>query len=128
MPGVVIDAVKTTLQLLEDISIRSQEERFLDTPNPLRLRRELDAPNYKDNRTKFTNIHELMRIELATLENYSVDHPVSQVVHKHLTKIPPPATITIISRWNHDAEVLSTVIPRLRYKGYTVLDLKVESR
>ena len=122
------EAIKTTLQLLQRIAIRSQEERFLDTPNPVRLRRELDAQNYKDNQTKITNIHELMRIELDALENYSRDHPVSQVLHKHLTKIPPPATITIISRWNHDAEVLSVVIPRLRYKGYTVLDLKAESR
>ncbi|MFQ5873131.1 MAG: DUF58 domain-containing protein [Dehalococcoidia bacterium] len=123
------EAVKAALRLSGHLRVLGQEERLLAAPNPLRLRRELQVHGVNGNdKGPGAGLAAMIRLELEALETMTRGHPLTRALQRALPQTLPPAVVTIISPWNHDTEALAMALPRLRSRGYTVVDLRAGGR
>jgi hypothetical protein len=117
------ETLKHALRVSGEIALVRREERLLAPPNLLRLRR--SAQNLRGNGSGGPRgtLGEVLQREIEALEDLARGHPLTSTLLSGLRGSPPPATITVISRWNHDAEALAVTLPRLQGQGYRVLEI-----
>jgi uncharacterized protein (DUF58 family) len=118
------ETLKHALRVSGKIALVSRQERLLVPPNLLRLRR--SVRNLRGNGSNGTGsaLGEMLQREIEALEELAEGHPLTSALRRGLRGSQPPVTITVISRWNHDAEALAVTLPRLQGQGYRVLDLR----
>ncbi|MDP3061644.1 MAG: DUF58 domain-containing protein [Chloroflexota bacterium] len=122
------EALKQSLRLSTHLSRVEPWERLLAPPNVLRLRRESRAGSMIEARSDGHGFVELLRLELEALEELAQRHPAARHARKLMRLGQRGSTVTVISRWNHDAEALAVILPWLRGRGYRVVDLLAEER
>jgi hypothetical protein len=61
---------------------------------------------------------------MEALKDLAQGHPLLLGLQSWLGGNSQPATVTLISQWNHDAEALAILLPHLQQRGYRVLDLR----
>lgn len=122
------EALKHALRLSGRLVLLDPQERLLAPPNLLRLRRALRTLRAKDRGRGSMPLAELLQLELHAVESLAGGHVAIQALQRVMRGSPPPAAITVISLWNHDAEALAVETPRLEAQGYTVMDLRAERR
>jgi uncharacterized protein (DUF58 family) len=117
------ETVKRALQLAGQVSINEHFPRLLEPPDVPALRREarLLETSYLRPGTPATGRALLFQIELAAVEELTRKHPLSDVWATLRRHIPPPATLTVLSQWNHDAEALAVTLADARLRRYRVI-------
>jgi hypothetical protein len=116
------ETLKHALRVSGDIALVRREERLLAPPNPLHLRRSVRNLGGNGSGKAGSALGEILQREMEALEDLTHAHPLTSL-RRVLKGTPPPATITVISRWNHDAEALAVTLPRLQAQGYQVLEI-----
>jgi hypothetical protein len=122
------ESLKRALKLSERVTILARHDRLLALPNLPRLRRRVRILGGDGIDGGGAGFGKMVQLELEALEQLARDHPLTVALPRVWRGSPPPATVTVISQWNHDAEALAVVLPRLRGQGYAVLDLLAERR
>jgi hypothetical protein len=114
------DTVGTVLELAERMVMIGPSQRYLDPQDFRRLRRTIgqlervgNAPSQK--------LSELLSLEYAAMQEAAGTHPLSALFSDATRRIPPPATVTVVSLWNHDLEALSVTEEKLKQAGYRVV-------
>jgi uncharacterized protein (DUF58 family) len=116
--------VKHALRVSEDIALVEGQKRLLAPPQPLHLRRAAQSLGRDRERGPETVLAQVLLLEIQALEDLAQGHPLSLALRSVLKESPPPATVTLVSQWNHDAEALAVLLPRLEQLGYRVLDMR----
>jgi len=119
------ETLKHALHVSGAIALVSREERLLVPPDLLRLRRSVRSLRGNGSDGTGRALGEMLQREIEALEDLARGHPLTSALRRGLRRSQPPATITVISRWNHDTEALAVTLPRLRDQGYRILDLRV---
>jgi uncharacterized protein (DUF58 family) len=117
------ETLKHALRVSGEIALVRREERLLAPPNLLRLRRSVQNLRGNGSGGPRGTLGEVLQREIEALEDLARGHPLTSTLLSGLRGSPPPATITVISRWNHDAEALAVTLPRLQGQGYRVLEI-----
>jgi hypothetical protein len=117
------ETLKHALRISGEIALVSREERLLAPPNLLHLRRSVRNLGGNGSGGGGSALGEMLQREIEALEDLAHAHPLTSALRRGLTGSPPPVTITVISRWNHDAEALAVTLPRLQGQGYRVLEI-----
>lgn len=123
LPG---EIVKHALRLSNQLTLSNRQERVLAPPNLLQLRRAVRSLADARSNKGHSAFAQVLRREIETLEDLASRHPLTLTLRRVLRGSPPPAMITLISRWNHDAEALAVALPRLREQGYQIIDVYLE--
>jgi hypothetical protein len=108
------------LGMIESISFKKASTRYLSPPNIAAIKR---------TRRKLANVDmepakrllEILDMEIDAARTSTSHHPLSLVINKVTSRVPPPATIVPITALNHDAEALSYLLPNLQARGYRIL-------
>ncbi len=109
--------LKRTLELVQDIVMVEPAYRFLQPPNIQRLRRtRIQLEQAKTEPTQ--KIADFLRLENKVIQKRGKDHPAGIALNEAAEQIHPPATIAVVSQWNHDAEALMATLDRLARRGY----------
>ena len=116
-------AVRDALRLSRRIIVESSSERLLSPADAVALTR--DTRQVQDS-TKLADagsrsVHPLASLVVAELTTVAAAHPLADLMSATLRQVPPPATITVVSAWNHDLDALAMVIPSARARGYRLL-------
>ena len=117
------ETLKNALRVSKEISLTSGQTRLLAPPDMLHLRRTAQNLGGIGTDGPQAALGQLLVQEIESLEDLAQGHPLSLALPGGLRGNPPPATLILVSRWNHDAEALAVVLPRLKQQGYRVLDL-----
>jgi uncharacterized protein (DUF58 family) len=117
------ETLKHALRVSGEIALVRPEERVLAPPNLLHLRRSVRNLGGNGSGKAGSALGEILQREMETLEDLAHAHPLTSALRRGLKGTPPPATITVISRWNHDAEALAVTLPRLQGQGYRLLEI-----
>ena len=114
------DTVKRALDLAEQIVLLPPTQRFLQPQEVVRLRRTISQLERvgTDSSQKLSDI---LSVEYKAMHETTRDHPLSALFIDAQRHISPPATVTVVSTWNHDFEALSVTADRLRQAGYNVV-------
>jgi uncharacterized protein (DUF58 family) len=109
------------LRLMGEITLSEPPQRFLAPPDLLKLRRFIEAlSGLGDN---LGSLLEALKFQRQALERAAEEHPASRALCQAIHQISPPATITLLSNWGHDAEPLAVMVDRLHQRGYTFITL-----
>jgi len=118
------EALLKGLELSWKVTLAVPERRFLAPPNPAALRRLSEF--FRRGGSAFEGLLGLLELESQALERLAREHPAGRALYRAASLVPSPATISVISGWNHDAEALSIALDDLKRKGYRVLLLGPE--
>ena len=122
------ESVRVALRLSDEVVTLTPQRRLLEPPNLLRLRRIARnlAAAYRGQTAP--GIHRMIELETETLEEIAAAHPAWAAARHIMQVAAPPATASLITHWNHDADALAVVVARLTSSGYRCLDLRKEMR
>jgi uncharacterized protein (DUF58 family) len=118
------EALKRALKLTQKIKIIKLPKRVLEPPNAMKLRRSIEQLKMLKSEPA-RRLAEILSFEQEALEEAARNHQASKAIEKVAEICPPPATIAWISLWNHDAEVLPTMLERMEKRGYAVVPIEV---
>jgi uncharacterized protein (DUF58 family) len=119
-------AVQKSLDLASRIHRREPAGRKFKPPDVNRLRQ------FSRNNTnpigfgEHEGLEKFLLVELNAIKLSAESHPLASTIQRFLSKATKDTTITLVSCWNHDAEILSITLPKLRKLGYKVVDLMSE--
>ena len=115
--------VRDALRLARQIIIEPSTRRLLSAADTVALARDARRAqsSQRSSEQGRDGLGELASLELGELAAAAALHPLSSLMRATLRKVLPPATITIVSRWNHDIDALAIAIPAARAGGYRVL-------
>ncbi len=119
------EMLKSALRLSGEIRQSKTGEHLLAAPNLPRLRRAVRGLALNGTGDEPGRLADLLEREIESLEDLAQAHPLTIALRRALRAVPPPATVTVVSAWNHDMEALAVTVPRLERRGYRVLDLGV---
>jgi len=114
------DAVKKALVLAEEVAMIGRTQRFLEPQELRRLRRTIAQLEGVGNEPS-QKLSDILSMEYAAMQEVAKAHPLSTMFWDATRHVPPPATVTVVSSWNHDMEALSVMEERLRQAGYDVV-------
>jgi uncharacterized protein (DUF58 family) len=117
------EILKQALRVSGDITLIAGQKRLLAPPKWSHLRQAAHRLGEAAGGSPESSLAQVLVREIQALEDLSQGHPLASALRRGLSENPPPATLTLVSRWNHDAEALSVELPRLKQLGYRVLDL-----
>lgn len=125
------DAVEKALHLASRIHRSKPIGRHLTPPNLTHLRRfTRNKPQQNDVDSSVIEetegLNKLLLVELNAIKINADNHPIAPSIRHYLSKATKETTITLVSCWNHDSEILTVTIPKLRNLGYRVIDLMSE--
>ena len=69
---------------------------------------------------------EILQLEYQANQKTAKDHPAGRALAKTIEGTPPPAVITVVSPWSHDADALAMTLEKLRERGYNTVLVGVE--
>lgn len=116
------EILKRALKLERDIVIDEPVHRFLQTPDIRRLRRTMNQLEQAKTEPA-QKIADLLRFENQAIQRSAKDHPAAQAITKVTAYVHTPATIAVVSGWNHDAEALLATLDRLERQGYNPISI-----
>ncbi len=119
------DLVKEALQLGQEVVFITPLNRYIQPPDIRQLNislRQLQGTSLETAR----KLREILQIERKAIEEGVKEHPAKEALNRVTAHALPPATITVISSWNHDNEALSLTLEELKGRGYntTVLEIR----
>ncbi|MFC2018287.1 DUF58 domain-containing protein [Chloroflexota bacterium] len=116
--------LKRTLELEQDIVMVEPMHRFLQPPNIERLRRtRIQLEQAKTEPAQ--KLANLLRLENEAIQRRGKDHPAGRAITRAAEYVHPPATVAVLSGWNHDSEALPATLDRLKRHGYTIMHLEI---
>ena len=121
------EAVKRTLMLAGEITLINPSERFLDPQEVKRLRRTIALLDTVDTEPA-RRLSDILKMEYTAMDLAAKEHPLSTILTETMRHVPPPATMTVVSPWNHDIDALSVMLEKVQRKGYSVVQVPVTSR
>ena len=119
------ETLKQALRVSDHVLLAEPQQRVLDPPDLPRLSRSVRRLAVNAHTKTDGGIGRLLTLEINALEEMAYRHPLTEAIQRVLREIRPPATITVISQWNHDAEALAVTLPRLEKPGFRVLALQL---
>jgi len=127
------DAVQKALDLASRIHRSKPIGRHLTSPNLTQLRRFTRRKPHQNGEDspvieKHESLEKLLSVELNAIKINADNHPIAPTIRHFLSKATKETTVTLVSCWNHDSEILTVAIPKLRNLGYRVIDLMSEKR
>jgi uncharacterized protein (DUF58 family) len=121
------EALKEALKLTRKIAIVEAPKRVLEPPNLMRLRRSIEQLKALSSEPA-RRLAEILSFERGALEEAARSHPAGGAAEAVAEACPPPATVALISLWNHDAEALPVILERLERRGYVVVPIEVAAK
>ena len=118
------DAVKKTLQLGQQVVLIAPMERYLQGPDIKQIRtslRRLERANTEPAR----KLKDILELEKKAIEQSAKEHPATKALNLVAAHTSPPATITVLSAYNHDNEALLVTLEKLRQQGYNTILIKI---
>jgi hypothetical protein len=123
------ETLKHALRLSERLVRARPRARLLDPPDLHRLGRAAKALGGTGaNGTADSGLGALLAREIESLRDLASGHPLNSTLERVLAGGTTPATLTVVSLWNHDAEALSVILPVLQSRGCRVIDLSAGRR
>jgi uncharacterized protein (DUF58 family) len=114
------ETLDRALKVARNMTTVEQEHRFLRPPDVRRLKRSMAQLGQAQSETA-QRLAALLRLEEAAIQQSAEDHPAARALAEVTQHVPPPATISVVSAHNHDAEALAVTLDRLAEQGYRVL-------
>ena len=121
------DVLKKVLKVAQKIAVLEQQQRFLQPPDIRRLRRNMAQLGHVGTDSS-QRLAALLGVEYMVLGQVARDHPAARAITAAAEQVLPPATIAVVSGWNHDAEALLITLDRLERQGYHTVSLEIAGR
>lgn len=115
--------IQKALNLASRVDRRDPIERNLTPPNVNRLRRMMRKIKITHETSSWDSLENFLLVELNAITLQARNHPVASTFEHYLNKANKDTTITLVSLWNHDSEILSITVPKFRNLGYQIIDL-----
>jgi hypothetical protein len=118
--------LRRVLQLIENVNLVQPSVRYLWPPDARKLeitRKQLANVDLKSAK----KLLYLLDIESEAIKEYTSEHPLSIALSQISNVIAPPAMMIPITAFNHDAEVLSLLLPKLEKRGYRVFPVSIDN-
>lgn len=119
-------ALKKALDLAQQVTISRPEERFLLPPDLTRLKKSMSGLRRAGGESA-QRLLSILEVEEQALLQGVADHPAIQAIKQATRRLPPPATVAVISGWNHDAEALGVMVHILEKQGYRPMHLSIDT-
>ncbi|MFH1169230.1 MAG: DUF58 domain-containing protein [Chloroflexota bacterium] len=116
------EILKRTLSLVKDITPVEFARRSLDQTDINKLKQNI-AQLKKVNTEPARRLLAMLSIEYQVIEESARSHPATAALEKVTRHAPVPATIVLISQFNHDAEALLIAAEKLSRRAFTTLTL-----
>jgi len=116
--------LKKVLGLIESIAFTLPSVRYLSPPDIRRLsrtRRELANVEMEPAKRML----DILDMEVEAVKMSTSRHPLSSALGKIASVVAPPAMMVPITLFNHDAEALNYILPRMEGRGYKVFSSSV---
>ena len=114
------EMLKKALRLTQSITLVEPLKKTLQSPEVQRLRRCIGQLEQVKTEPA-QKLAGILRLEYETIQEAAKDHPASQALGKTAESTPPPAVITVVSPWSHDADALAITLEKLRGRGYNTV-------
>lgn len=117
------EILKRTFSLVKDITTVEMPRHLLQLPNLGRLKRNIGQLKQATSEPA-RRLLSLLNFEYQATEKAAVNHPATLALALVTERIPPPATVVLISSWNHDAEALLVITEKLSRRSFTTIPLR----
>ena len=114
--------VSYALRVVKKLVIHSNPLKYLNPPDVLRLRSNINRLNKIDSHPS-KKLSELLKLEYEVLDNGANNNPSTKAVFQAKAKINEQFNVVIISLYNHDAEALAFNTYTLTRKGSYVISV-----
>jgi len=114
------EALRRTLRLTRSITLIKPLEKTLQPLDVQRLRRSISQLEQAKTEPA-QKLAGILKMEYEAIQEAAGGHPASQTLRKTAESTPPPALITVVSSWSHDAEALAITLEKLKGKGYNAI-------
>jgi hypothetical protein len=118
-----IQLVSYALRVVKKLTIHKNPLKYLNTPDVLRLRSNINRLNNIDSKPS-GKLSELLKLEYETLNDNSATNPCTRALFQAKAKINEQFNVVIVSLYNHDAEALAFNTYTLTRKGSFVVNVK----
>jgi len=118
------EVLKRTLSMVKDITTVEIAHRYLQLPDLAKLRRDIDQLKQGTSEPA-QRLYTLLNFEYQTLEKAAKDHPATKALALATKYVSAPATIILVSQFNHDAEALLVTSEKLFNRGFTTVPIAV---
>ncbi|MFC1999052.1 DUF58 domain-containing protein [Chloroflexota bacterium] len=118
--------LKKVLGLVGGITFTRSSIRYLSPPDIRRLnrtRRELANVDMEPAK----HLLDILDIEVEAVKMSTSRHPLSAALGRITSVVAPPAMMVPITLFNHDAEALNYILPRMEGRGYRVFPFGVQN-
>jgi len=117
-----IPLVIRSMQLVKEIVIQSDQIRYLNPPDVLKLRSNIKRISQSNNKPAQI-LKEILQIEYKVLSNQAKENPSTEALNIVKSKVNERFSVVVISRRNHDAEALALNSYALTQKGNAVINI-----
>ncbi|MFC1916266.1 DUF58 domain-containing protein [Chloroflexota bacterium] len=117
------EILRWTLALVKDITSTNFAHRFLQLSDLRRLRRDI-AELKQSTSEPAQRLLDMLNFEYQAIEKAARNHPATLALLLATEQAPPPATIVLISQFNHDAEALMVTTEKLSRRKFTTIPIE----
>ncbi|MFH0768313.1 MAG: DUF58 domain-containing protein [Chloroflexota bacterium] len=117
------ETLKRTLSLVKDITSVEFAQRFLEPPNIGKLGRNITLLRQARSQPA-KQLLSILDFEYRAIREAAKNHPATLALSAAIKQTRPPATITILSQLNHDAEALLMIAEQVSRRGFTTLHIE----
>jgi hypothetical protein len=117
------DTLRHSIALVNSITFTEFGRRLLQPANLGRLRQNMGLLKGATSEPA-QQLLNILDFEYRAIEEAADGHPAALALLRSTKRVPPPASVVLISRLNHDAEAIMVATERLQRRGFAMLSLE----
>jgi len=117
------EMLKQALALVNSITLVEPGGRVLQPADISRLRRNIVRLKEATSQPA-QQLMQILDFEYQAIEEAARNHPATLALSRATERVPPPATIFLVSRLNNDAEAIMVATEKLSRRGFVTIPLE----
>lgn len=117
--------VLRSLALSREVGVWPRPQRYLQPPDPVRIRADINRLRMAD-LDSVAKLIELLDLEFKALCDYAASNPATKALSVVLAKTGSRATVLFVSAENHDEEALRMAKYRLKARNHRFADISLD--
>ncbi|MCW4029798.1 MAG: DUF58 domain-containing protein [Candidatus Bathyarchaeota archaeon] len=111
------ETLKKTLNITQKIVVQDPPLKLTKPPELVIIKKTIRDLNQTQTQPA-QKLAEMMQFEYEAIFNSAKTHPAMQALNRAISKTPPPATLTVVSKFGYDADALIVSLELLKNRGY----------
>jgi uncharacterized protein (DUF58 family) len=118
-----VQLVSNALRIVKKLSVHKNPLKYLNTPDVLRLRSNINRLNNSIGNQVSRKLSALLKLEYEALNSGANSNPCTKALFQAKAKINEQFNVVVLSLYNHDAEALAFNTYMLTRKGSFVINI-----